>query len=1096
MYLKRLEAVGFKSFADKTVLDFEKGLTCIVGPNGCGKSNISDAVRWVLGEQSAKALRGQKMEDIIFNGTDKRKALSMAEVSLVFGDCEATLGMEYNEVTISRRVFRSGEGQYFINKAPCRLKDIARLFMDTGIGTNAYSILEQGKIDQILSSRPDDRRAVFEEASGITKYKTDKREALRKLDHTEANLLRLEDIIREVKRQIISLQRQAGKARRYKALKDELRAYDLFVAKNRIKETDVQLQKLEAELKEVSSIYEDAEGSTTRIEEQVTSARGQLSELEQQLSRAMEELSQSQSQAENAKQSITLNQERIQEFQNYANRDVRAKAEAEEKKQQLNQEQQRLSETLEQLREDKEKAAQNLVQQQEELERKDQNIETLRGNISKGRTNTVQLENDITRLQQELNDVAAKERATLLRRERLSVEHEEADRAATKLGSRLDELRTLTQNIAEQVDTKRREVEQLKQSEDERQNSLKELSQSLHEAERDLSSHKATLALLQQQQEQHEGFPQGAQWLLEEAEKEQMPVAILGTLAKHFTAEKPYERALQSALRHWLDAIVVTDHQHLKQVMQFLDDKKIGGARLLSANIASTISTPAPQSEHRLLKHISFAPEFEALAERLLGSYILVENLNDIPADLSNNQYHFITRSGHILRTDGSAEYWSETDDSSNPLAQQQLISKTNEAISKLEQSITSYEAERNNLSTQREAQAEQLKKAEQELALAQQELAEHSGELKHLERESGIVSERVQTVQTELESIVSQATSGTNQQASMKHEIETRKNKLADLRAELTQHTEQLQQHEQERHQQLERVTDFRLQAAEARQQFEHIERQRGAVNERILELDAVINDREQEVLAYKNRAENLKEAIEQATGNIPELERVFNEKQQAISNIRNKRSEMLTSLETAEQDLKGKRSLLDEKRNQKQKIEIELARIRVTHENLLQRLDEEYQITVEELARTEDPEWDTETAPTLSELDERIAEIKAKIEKLGAVNLVAIEEHQELEDRYQFLLNQQKDLLDAKEKLLEMIKKINETTTEMFKSTFDKVNTNFQEMFKKLFGGGHAKLVLLDEGEVLDSGIDIIARPPGKNYKPFPYSQAESEP
>ena len=234
VYLKALEMVGFKSFAERTKLVFEPGMMAIVGPNGCGKSNVSDAIRWVLGEQSPKALRGGQMTDVIFGGTDTAKPLAMAEVSLTLADCEATLGTEYNEVTVTRRVFRTGEGQYFLNKAACRLKDIQRLFMDTGLGTNSYSVMEQGRIDQILSSRPDDRREVFEEASGISKYKADKKEALRKLEHTEANLLRLGDILKEVKRQIISLQRQVGKAKRYKSLQERLRASDVWLARGKL----------------------------------------------------------------------------------------------------------------------------------------------------------------------------------------------------------------------------------------------------------------------------------------------------------------------------------------------------------------------------------------------------------------------------------------------------------------------------------------------------------------------------------------------------------------------------------------------------------------------------------------------------------------------------------------------------------------------------------------------------------------------------------------------------------------------------------------------------------------------------------------------
>src|SRR5467141_1086513 len=264
MYLKNLTVLGFKSFADKTSLNFQPGVTAIVGPNGCGKSNVSDAIRWVLGEQSAKALRGGEMADVIFSGTDSKQAVGVAEVSLTFAECENELGLEYHEVTITRRVYRDGRADYFLNKVPCRLKDIQMLFMDTGIGRTAYSIMEQGKIDQILSSRPEDRRAIFEEAAGITKYKAQKKEALRKLEYTDANLLRLTDIMKEVKRQIGSLQRQAGKARRYRALFDELRVLDLHLSYRNS-------EQLKADVMQADELVEKLRSIQVSIEEQIES---------------------------------------------------------------------------------------------------------------------------------------------------------------------------------------------------------------------------------------------------------------------------------------------------------------------------------------------------------------------------------------------------------------------------------------------------------------------------------------------------------------------------------------------------------------------------------------------------------------------------------------------------------------------------------------------------------------------------------------------------------------------------------------------------------------------------------------------------------
>ena len=287
MYLKSIEIIGFKSFANKTKLEFKPGMTAIVGPNGCGKSNVSDAVRWVLGEQRARALRGSKMEDVIFNGTDSAKPLGMAEVTLTLADCNATLELDYDEVSITRRVFRSGESGYFLNRKACRLKDIQRLFMDTGVGTDSYSVLEQGKIDQILSARPEDRRSVFEEASGITKYKNDKREALRKLEHTEANLLRLDDVIREVKRQIISLQRQAGKARRYKELSTEMRQLEIYVTKAHLSTFKERASTLEKEATALEELGHQLQTKVTAHEAETEQIRNTLQTCEERINQAL-----------------------------------------------------------------------------------------------------------------------------------------------------------------------------------------------------------------------------------------------------------------------------------------------------------------------------------------------------------------------------------------------------------------------------------------------------------------------------------------------------------------------------------------------------------------------------------------------------------------------------------------------------------------------------------------------------------------------------------------------------------------------------------------------------------------------------------------
>src|SRR5881296_410586 len=290
MYLQSLELIGFKSFAPKTVLHFDPGVTCIVGPNGCGKSNVLDAIRWVLGEQSAKALRGGEMADVIFSGTDSRAAVGMAEVSMTFSECEEALGLDWHEVTITRRVFRDGGSEYLLNKTPCRLKDIQQLFMDTGIGRSAYSIMEQGKIDMILSSRPEDRRAVFEEAAGITKYKTQKREALRKLEATEANLLRIGDVIKEVKRQIGSLQRQAGKARRYQALHADLRVLETHYSRKQLDLLETDLSDCHKEVERLTQSEQATREKIDNSENRLTEERGALDKIDTDIAESRAEM--------------------------------------------------------------------------------------------------------------------------------------------------------------------------------------------------------------------------------------------------------------------------------------------------------------------------------------------------------------------------------------------------------------------------------------------------------------------------------------------------------------------------------------------------------------------------------------------------------------------------------------------------------------------------------------------------------------------------------------------------------------------------------------------------------------------------------------
>ena len=584
MYLKALEMVGFKSFAERTKLAFEPGMMAIVGPNGCGKSNVSDAIRWVLGEQSPKALRGGAMTDVIFNGTDAAKPLAMAEVSLTLSDCEAVLGTEYNEVTVTRRVFRSGEGQYFINKAPCRLKDIQRLFMDTGLGTNSYSVMEQGRIDQILSSRPDDRREVFEEASGISKYKADKKEALRKLEHTEANLLRLGDILKEVKRQIISLQRQVGKAKRYKSLQDQLRGCDVWLAKGRLAELDASLAELEAELKTHAAREEELRAGVEAAETRASELRQNMADVEARIAAAMDAAAEAAGALARARELIRTNQERVQELEGLSQRDSRETESARASLKTHQDELDALKKDLIAATDAHETARVELERKQAALGAHDQQTAAARKRLQDLRTEALDLETRLARLQNEWNEIEARERTDLIRRERFAAEKAEAERAVESYAERLGLMAAQRDQKQAGAEQAQRQVEDLRRSQADRVEQLSALQRETSGLDSEAAARQAQVDLLNRSRAEARGFPAGAKKLLENAPVPGVdPRAILGSLAEKVRADKAHKLALEAALRSWLDAVLVENAADALEIAKNLQAAKGGAVRLLAA---------------------------------------------------------------------------------------------------------------------------------------------------------------------------------------------------------------------------------------------------------------------------------------------------------------------------------------------------------------------------------------------------------------------------------------------------------------------------------------------------------------------------------
>ena len=1084
MYLKSIELVGFKSFAQKTKLEFQPGMTAIVGPNGCGKSNVSDAVRWVLGEQRARSLRGAKMEDVIFNGTNDAKPHGMAEVSITLADCSSTLGVDYDEVCIARRVFRSGESGYFLNRKACRLKDIQRLFMDTGVGTDSYSVLEQGKIDQILSARPEDRRAVFEEASGITKYKSDKKEALRKLEHTEANLLRLEDVIREVKRQIISLQRQAGKARRYKELSSEMRSLDIYASNQYLADLESILTTLKSQINTLEETSEDLHQQVEAAETKASHARQALAERENHINQALEEASQARSNLTQANQLIIINSDRIKEQGSLVERNDRetheAKRRLEYHQQELVNMQQSESILLSAVSEAK-KELEEAVASQKELE--DQ-MQLIRNDLSQKRTASVDLDSTITRLQNELNSLDARDRESMLKRERLSTEKNELERSTANFQERAKQMQTA---LSEQKSILEKQIEQyqsLLQSHSKKEEEKAKWLKQKTELHQKIAAKQAQLELLSEKETRHSGFPAGTQELLKTEETPYWLTAsqLIGPLAEKVEIDPKWQDALEASLRSVLDTLIVKDQATARLILNKMKSESLGSIRLLHADISSPTEL-IPETGSSLIKHIKCADSLRPLLQHLIGHINVIESLDHLPDPLpSNNQY--VTPEG-ILFSQRASEWLIEADEGRSLLARHQLRMRVSEELNFLESDLHETETLCANSQKLIEEGKEPITSLNSEIDNMKQALAIQQGELQVIERETEASEDRTKTVSFELQQLEDHAASGNSSRHTLAKQIQTHRNQQDQLRTEIQELTKKMNQHEEDRSQRFEISAEKRLHSAHCIQQQEQHHARKQPLQTRIKELNELINERSNGVNSYRKRIEELVQQSQQAKNQITTLQKTVENAEAKLQEERTQRDSYLHTLTTAESGLRVQRQELETLLKRQSKMDVEKAETVMRKDNLIERLTASYQITPKELSEEPHPEWDEDEMPSREFIETRVAEIQAKLDLMGPVNLVAIEEHAEHEERYAFLMKEQSDLTAAKQQLLEMIKTINNTTTELFEKTFHQVNNEFQEMFKQLFGGGSAKLVLTDDEDILEAGIEIIARPPGKKLQ-----------
>jgi len=1159
MHLKALKLHGFKSFADPSTLRFEPGVTAIVGPNGCGKSNVADAIRWVLGEQSAKALRGGKMQDVIFEGADTRKPAQMCEVSLLLTDCEKQLGSEFHEIEIMRRVYRDGGGEYFFNGQPCRLKDIQKLFMDTGIGRTSYSIMAQGQIDQILSSKPEERRAVFEEAAGITKYKSQRKEALQKLALTETNLTRVADVVAEVGRQIGSLKRQAQKALRFKKLSWRLRHLALAHHGHNHAQLAAQLAALEENLIKLRAAAETRRAHLHQQQhalEEKKSARSRLNQRVQEAQQAVFDLRSEKEQAENAAnlaqikrsglaERLVSSQENLGELEMQLRElDAQADTGAQDKQMQLT-----LLGSSDAVFQDRNR----------ELTVLDAELGQLEQELSQTRFQVLQFESNVARLRTDATGYEVDQKTSAQRHEALAVDVEgvrvqqsEAAAQHAEIGARAEEAQVAKARAQSESQDLQIQIGELTKE-------FREAQKKLQEIDRNLAQRTARLRLLQQMAEKFEGFGEGAKAVLQGRFAPLFAVDASGATFKPrpvtegLRARAEWARAVEALLGAAGEAVVVADLDVARRILAELEGQQIGSAALQIPNLHAAFNSDALSLPPGLRLATAALDGHEAghPALALLGSCYLADDLGAfLEYWRANPEFRFLavaTAKGELVDARGVI-YGGFRKKGGNSLVQREIDLR--ETAVALADDQIAHDAQRQII----ESLQQQLTEAEQgledkrgEVLEASQTLATVQQEERNALRAVEELAQRVQRMDRELEQLEAarQETLSRFERARGQlleaeesvlagrariHELETR---MATLRTERDVKRDTLAQ--------------ARLELAERRQRVEVLDRGLADMQRRRAQLAEILIQRQREIETWSEqttaldqeadaqrvRSAQLAETLVVAAGQVDQIRTELFEVERAINHVESSQDGIRTDAEKSASDLS--------------RCEIEFAQTQSRVQFIIEDVKREFQLPVgsydwrgllyradepppdlkdldleedEEEEQSESPaspivEVGTDGAeaapapakrrrktgpkpePTEEELAAlatsadwnvirtEIEALRARLAGMGAVNTGAIEEYAELKQRYDFLKGQSDDLATAKADLVRTIDEINQTSMSQFQITFDQIKKNFVYTFQTLFGGGIANLELVVTDDILESGIEITAQPPGTKLK-----------
>lgn len=1071
MYISELELQGFKSFAHKTKVKFDSGITSIVGPNGCGKSNIVDALRWVLGEQRPSLLRSSAMANVIFNGTAQKKALGMAEVSLTFVNDKGILPIEYSEVTISRRLYRSGDSEYLINGTSCRLKDIMELFMDTGMGSDAYSVIELKMVEEILNDKNNDRRRLFEEAAGVTKYKDQRKKTLRKLEYTRKDLQRVDDLLVELRKKARSLEIQAEKAEKAKVYKDELELLDKALTLHEFNKIKAELEPLQERIKNADKEKKEITKATEELEENDEKARAELIEKERKQAEEQRQVSQLHNAIREADTNLRITKEKIENEKKVIKEYAKDIEQGEKDLKELN-------ELLDASRKKLESFDEDLAKSEKALEDSKQKYSQVQQQYNRERHDLYELEVELSATNNELNQLQTKRIKIESRLENTEGDLERIDDEITDLNDeienlngeqgliekKLDNLVIERDELDEELETAREKREQFAN----KQNEIKDELRGLQSKKESLESE---IQLMNELASSNEAFPGSVKYLIE---NHRFDFKEMTTVSEVFNTDEKYAVALESVLGEALNFVVVKTLDEAKRASKILKENKKGRVTFIPLD---QLAATYPVKDGSLFDEVKSKREYSALKQLLLGNVMVFDSVEEaFTQTKKDRQLVGVTFDGEVVTNAGFYQSGSKSKNAGIRVGLKDKIEKLEKEEAKTSKEIAKLEDYLNQI-------VEKYEKLD--ISKLSQLLKEKEQEVRRLEQQQHSLSSKVSVYQKNIGELVNRKDNLKSSEGSAQEEL----NSIQPKQKEFQQKMLELDEKQQEKKELLETLEDER---SIAQSRFNDTQLRHQDLRNKVENLERDVQRAETGIENVKTRIENRTELTEKSKKNITDFNSKIEELEKSLVANKEKKKEADEALTKAEEEAAKQRGKINE-------IEKELKEVRRRKEvnmELVHHLDMAREKMEMQSQALSDHIWETygilmkqvdEELPenkTPEQAKERISWLKQKLNSIGEVNPLAIEEYKEEKERLDFYEEQIDDLTKAEEQLLETIDEINETATKRFNDTFEEIRVNFQKVFKTLFEANDFCDLIIEEDveDPLEARIEIKAQPRGK--------------